>query len=64
MSLVHDCIVNDTVPHAELPCGLSRKKAHEASPSYAQKEAQNFHSQRISYIQVAVSNATLLAFRH
>ena len=34
------------------PLGLPRKKAHEASQSYAQKEAQNDHPQRISYLLV------------
>ena len=45
------------------PIGLLRKKAHEVSRSYAQKEAQNDHLQRISYIRVAVLKATLFPFR-
>ena len=63
----HTCTcINEWCPTASTLCplGLPRKKAHEASQSYAQKEAQNDHPQRISYLLVAVSNATLLTFRH
>ena len=42
---------------------IPRKKAREVSRSYAQKQAQNYHPQRIYYKRVAVSNASLLAFR-
>ena len=42
------------------PSVFPAKKALEVNRSYAQKEAQNYH---ISYIRMAVSNGTLLAFR-
>ena len=47
------------------PLGLPCKKTHEVSQSYTQKQAQNDHFHRISYVWVAVSKATFhLAFRH
>ena len=58
---------NEWLPTASTLCPLGltlpRKNAHEVSLNYAQKEAQNDHPQRISYVQVAVSNARLPAFR-
>ena len=54
-------------PTASTLCPLSllrKKKAlQEVNLSYTQKEAQNDHPQRISYILVAVSKTTLFAFR-
>ena len=55
--------VNAWHPTASTFCPLSlprKKKVLEVNISYAQKEAQNDHPQRISYIWVAVLKATLL----
>ena len=43
------------------PLSLPYKKARVVSPSYAQSKAQMNHSQRISRLLVAISNATCIA---
>ena len=46
-----------------LPPRSSLQKTTQGKSKLRSKEAQSDHSQRISYIWVAVSNSTLLAFR-
>ena len=43
------------------PLSLPYKKARVVSPSYTQSKAQMNHSQRISRLLVAISNATCIA---
>ena len=51
-------------PAASMLCLLSLycKKVQAVSPSYTQSKAQMNHPQRISWLLVAISNATCIAF--
>ena len=54
--------INEWRPTASTLCPLDlpRKRTHKVSRSCAQEDTQNDHPQILSYIQVAVLNATLL----
>ena len=63
----HPCTcVDKWRPTASTLCPLSlpRKKVQMVSSSYAQSKPQKDHLQRISWLLVAVSNATCIALWH
>ena len=55
--------VRQMVSNSQPPCSLPCKKAQEVSHSYTQSEAQMDYLQRISWLSVAISNATRFALR-